>query len=375
MNAKFTNCSYKKTTKVLFIGIILLLLFSCTGKKGNILEEAENHKPYVKKNEKYNLVLIDTISYYFKNKEKLDISPVAAVVNQKKNIISILDRYQRAIVSFDADNFSNGVNCISFIQKNKGKGPDEFNMPNDIVYDEKRDLYYISDLQNFCVYVENSDFKEVQRIKLPFRPFRISISKNYLFVTPYFSLPQEDYIISGFNLNTLKFDKGLFKPIDKGTNLEKSVRNNILIAPVYSANKDYFVVKGYPNFNIYHIVDGKIVKTFTSPAFKKKILPKPKFIYRNNDKKIWGLNAFCDLIFDEKTELLFALTTNGWKELAEKEKIGRYILVFDKNGNTLCQYQITPYEGGENSLCFDSQNMILYYLGGSSIRKFKLKNI
>jgi hypothetical protein len=55
--------------------------------------------------------------------------------------------------------------------------------------------------------------------------------------------------------------------------------------------------------------------------------------------------------------------------------LDRYILIFDEEGNTLCEHKITPYEGSEDKICFDEKNNILYYFSSESIkiRKYKLE--
>ena len=67
------------------------------------------------------------------------------------------------------------------------------------------------------------------------------------------------------------------------------------------------------------------------------------------------------------------MTLNGWGELAEAKKLDRYILIFDEQGNTLCEHKITPYEGGEDKICFDEKNDILYYFRYNGIKKYKLE--
>ncbi len=287
-------------------------------------------------------------------------------------MISILDRYSKAIISFNLDDFSNGQRCISYIKKGKGNGPDEFNLPSDIIFDEKRNLYYISDLLNYCIYVYNQDFFEIDRIKLKIRPYKIVISKKYLYVTPYENLNFK-FMVEKIDLDSRVPKEGLLSSSIIGNELEKSGRNRIFLASINSDDSHFFLAKSYPNFNIYDYKNEKIVKVFTAPLLRNKRLPKPKFIIRENDRKVWGINSFSDFKYDNKDNLLFILTTNGWTELARKFGLNRYILIFNINGVCLSENKITPYEGVENSLCYDSKNGVLYYCGYSNIYKFKLE--
>ncbi len=351
---------------------LIVLIISCGKNSGSLLDKAEKNKPYVNKKTIFSLILVYSICFYTKDNEKFEISPKAATINYHDNRIHILDRYQKAIISFNLDRFSDNQPCVSFIEKNKGKGPNEFNMPNDIIYDKTRDLYYISDLLNYCIYIYNSEFSEIDRIKLPIRPFKISLSKEFLFITPYFSLPIKNKIIEVVNLKTRKLEEGILASSETGTDLEKNFKNNVLIAPINYSDNDYFITKSYPNFNIYRLKNNQIIKTFTAPDLRNKIISRPSYIYKNNDRKVWGLNAFVDIIYDNDKKMLFVLTTSGWAELAEKLNIDRNILVFDQEGNLLCEHKIRPYGGGENNICFDSKNNVLYYLASSYIKKFKL---
>ncbi len=354
----------------LFCFVFLWLLISCNRSFKNDFYKAEQKIPFVKVINSIHLALIDSISTFKYKDKEYDIAPLCATINYRENKFIYIDRYLKSIISFELDDFSNNQKCISFINKNNGKGPNEFIYPNDIIYNKEKNIYYVSDLLNYKIYIYDSFFQEKDRIKLPFRPAKIVCSKKYLYITPY-DLPYED-IPYRIDIKSKTKQKGIFHISNIGNNFEKLMRNKIYIAPFNNTENTFFVVKNYPNFNIYKIVNKKIIKIFCSPDLKGKKLPKPTLIYKNNDKKIWGLSAFADIIFDSNDKLLFTLTTVGWKELAQKLKIHRYILIFDDNGNTLCEYKISPYEGGENSICYDSKNKILYYISSHYIKKFRI---
>jgi len=352
--------------------IIILCLFvlnsACEKQELTLLDRAEKLKPYAKIKDILNMTMTDSIHYFMKDGEKTELSPLCTVINNNNNTINIIDRYLFAIISFKLDDFTNGSKPVFYVQKDKGKGPNDFSHPYCIVYDEKRDLYYISDMLNYSIYIYDTDFYEIDRFQIPFRPSKIVIYSNELFITSYDS-PYNEFVLYTIDLDSYKAN-GLFALSKLGTQFEAQLRNQIMVAPL--AKNHNFVTKNYPNFNIYELKDDTILLTFTSPSLKGHKLPKPEMIIRDNDRRVWGLSAFTDLIYDDKTNLLFVLTIRGWEELAEKLCIDRFILIFDQAGNCLAEYKFPNYGGGENSLCFDSKNEILYYIGFDHIKKFKL---
>jgi hypothetical protein len=347
--------------------IIVLLFSACAEKDLTMLDEAEKQKPYVNETYEISLALVDSIASFYYSGEKMELHPQTAAININENRIYIIDRFLYAILAFELDTFSDQSECIDYIPKPKGKGPDEFILPFDFIYDENRDLYYISDLMNYCIYVYDADFSEIDRIKLPIRPFRIAHSENYLFITIY-DMAYGDKAVYAIDLNDRENHYGLFSPSNIGTRLEKEKRDRIMIAPIDDKDEHFFFTKSYPNFNIYEFKEEKIGRVFTSPSLVGIKLPKPELVIRENDRRLSAVLAFSDIHYEE--DMLFVLSTLGW---SEKLQIGRYIIIFDRDGNTLCEHKISPYDGGENIIRFDSQNDVLYYFRFGQIRKYKLE--
>jgi hypothetical protein len=204
------------------------------------------------------------------------------------------------------------------------------------------------------------------------RAYKISISDNYLYITNY-GYTFSDYCVDRIDLNTRELVKGLFLQSNKGSQLEKNKKNAVHILAIDEKTPLYVAAREYPKFNLYFCNEDEVLKTFSSPSLYKKRMPKPKQIVVKGDRKTWGLSAFVSLDYSKSKGLIFALTTRGWTELAEEKKLDRYILIFDEEGNTLCEHKITPYEGGENKICFDEKNNILYYFSPTGIKKYKLE--
>lgn len=368
-NIKFKTCS------VLILAFFLIFGVSCSDKsQGNLFDKADNGKVYVNRSDRsIKLQFLEEITEYTDADGNVcPFSPHAGSICYKDSIMYVLDRFEKSVIGFKLDEFHNGSKYIKYTKKESGKGPGEFIIPFDIVYDNKRDLIYIADLNNFCIYFYNKDLQEIDREMLETRPYKISISDDYLYITNY-GYTISDYCVEQIDLNTRKLVRGLFLKSNKGSQFEKNKKNAVHILTIDEKTPLYVAARQYPKFNLYFCNENEVLKTFSSPSLYKKKMPKPKQIVVDGDRKIWGLNTFVSLDHSKSKNLIFALTTNGWPELAEDKKLDRYILIFDKDGNTLCEHKITPYEGGENNICFDEKNNILYYFNQSSIRKYKLE--
>jgi hypothetical protein len=366
-----------KIYSVLILTFVLLFCANCSNNSTqNLFDKADGGKVYVNRSDRsIKLQLIEEITEYTDPENNIcPFTPRAGSICYKDSIIYILPRFEQSIIGFKLDEFHNGSKYIKYTQKESGKGPNEFIQPSDIVYDNKRDLIYIADLNNFCIYCYNKDLHEVDRVMLETRAYKISISDNYLYITNY-TYTFSDYCVDRIDLNTRELVKGLFPLSNQGSQLEKNMKNAVHILAIDEEAPLYIAARQYPKFNLYFCNEDEVLKTFSSPSLYKKRLPKPKRIVVRGDRKTWGLNAFVSLDYSKSKGLIFALTTNGWGELAEEKKLDRYILIFDEEGNTLCEHKITPYEGGENKICFDEKNNILYYFSSESmkIRKYKLE--
>ncbi|MBS3742216.1 MAG: hypothetical protein KGY74_08860, partial [Candidatus Cloacimonetes bacterium] len=116
-----------------------------------------------------------------------------------------------------------------------------------------------------------------------------------------------------------------------------------------------------------------VYKTFSSPFLHNKKLPKPKTIIRKGKKKTWGISAFPSIDYSRENNLIFALTTMGWRELAEENDLFRAVIIFDEEGNTLCEHKIEPFKGGEDSICFHEASNTLFYFSYGCIKVYKIK--
>lgn len=367
--------SYIKLTAYSSLSLAFFLIFTtnCSDKSNqNLFDIADKGRVYVNKSERnVTMKLLEEISEYTDADNNIcPFTPRAGSICYKDSTIYVLVRYELSIIVFKLAEFTNGSKYIKYTQKVKGKAPNEFNTPFDIVYDNKRDLIYIADLNNFCINFYNKDLHEIDRVMLEIRPYKISISDDYLYITNY-QYTISDYCVDRIDLNTRELVKGLFLVSNKGSQLEKNTKNAVHILSIKDKTPLYVAARQYPKFNLYFCNEDGVLKTFSSPSLYKKKVPKPKMIKVRGDRKIWGLNTFVSL--DNSQNLIFALTTNGWGELAESKELERYILIFDKDGNTLCEHKIIPYEGGENNICFDEKNNILYYFSPTGIKKYKLE--
>lgn len=361
--------------KLVFIVIFLIFfLLSCTNNSElNLFDKADKGKVYVNRIDRsIKLQLLEEITEFTDEDNNLcPLTPRTGSICYNDSTIYVLDRGLQAIIVFKLDGFTNGLKYIKYSQKESGKGPDEFIYPSDIVYDNKRDLIYIADLNNYCIYFYNKNLHEIDRVMLETRPYKISISDDYLYITNY-HYTYSDYCVDKIDLNNRNLVKGLFPKSNKGSQLERGGKNAVHIVAVEEKAPLYVAARQYPKFNLYLCNEDEVLKTFSSSSLYKRKLPKPKRIVVNGDRKVWGLNAFVSLDYSKSKNLIFALTLNGWGELAEAKKLDRYILIFDEQGNTLCEHKITPYEGGEDKICFDERNDILYYFRYGGIKKYKL---
>ena len=367
----------KYIIKYSFVSLIFLIIFvpSCfRDSRENLFDKADKGRVYVNKIEKnVTLKLLEEITEYTDADNNVcPFTPSAGSICYKDSKIYVLVRYELSIMVFKLDEFTNGSKYLKSTQKESGKAPDEFNTPSDIVYDNKRDLLYIADKNNYCIYFYNKDLHEIDRVMLETRPYKISISDDYLYITNY-GYTYSDYCVEKIDLNTRKLVKGLFPLSNKGSQLEKSLKNEVHIIAIYEKTPLYVAARQYPKFNLYLCNEDEVLKTFSSPSLYKKKLPKPKRIVVRGDRKIWGLNAFVSLDYSKSKNLIFALTTQGWPELAESKKLDRYIIIFDEQGNTLCEHKIIPYKSGESKICIDEKKDILYYFSPTGIKKYKLE--
>lgn len=353
--------------KIVFFILIIFCFSTITAK--NIFDSYKG-KVYCNSEDSIQLELIEKIDSYQTESGSEEFSPKIVTLSKKNNQLIIFDQFEYQIIVFDLDSFTINAKPIKIIRKSKGKGPNDLVQPIDIIYDDIRDRLYIADQNNFRIYIYDNEFNEVKRIKLEVRPYRLFLSSDYLYITPYDS--GIEFCIGRIDLNTDELIDGLFEPSKKGSLLEKNARNKLFLVKIDSNENKFFVTKNYPDFSIYSVNSGNIEKTFCNPALHKKKLPKPEFVIRENDKKVWGISAFSDLEYSPAMKLLFTLSTLGWTELAEKKGLNRYICIFDEEGNTLCEHKILPYDSGEDSIVFDEKNLIIYYATYNSIWKFKI---
>lgn len=351
--------------------IFILIIFSFFSIKAENIFDSYKEKVYCNSKDSMQLELIEKIDSYLSESGSEEFSPKIVTLSPKNNQLIIFDKFEYKIIIFDLNSFTNDTRPLKIIQKSKGKGPNDLVLPIDILYDDNRDRLYIADLNNYNICIYDNEFNEIKRIKLEFRPYRLFLSLNYLYITPYCSAI--DFCVGRIELNSDELIEGLFEPSKKGSFLEENKQNTLFTVNINENENKFFVTRNYPDFTIYSINSEKIEKAFCNPALINKKLPKPEFIMFENDKKVWGICAFSDLEYSPSMNLLFTLTTLGWTELAKKKGLNRYICIFDEEGNTLCEHKILPYNSGEDSIVFDEKNLIIYYATYNSIWKFKIK--
>lgn len=330
-------------------------------------------KVYSNSKKTYKLELIEKIGSYQTESGSEEMTTRIATLSRKNEQLIILDKYEYQFIIFDLNTFTNNTKPLKIIRKAKGKGPNEMIFPIDIIYDDFRDRLYIADLNNFRIYIYDNEYNEIKRIKLDFRPYRMFLSENFLYLNHYDS-PTE-YCIERIDLNSSEQIEGLFKPSGKGDFLEEEARNKFFIANSNEEENKFFIGRNHPNFTIYEVNSGKIQKAFCNPLLNKKKLPKPEYFIFENDKKVKGIYSFSNWEYSHSQKLLFTLTTLGWYELVEKKGLDRYICIFDEAGNTLCEHKILPYGGEENNIIFDEKNSVIYYATYGNIWKFKMIEI
>ncbi|MCK4654759.1 MAG: hypothetical protein KAU01_09975 [Candidatus Cloacimonetes bacterium] len=350
--------------------LFIFIIFSFFSIKAENIFDSYKKKVYCNSKDSMQLELIEKIDSYLSKSGSEEFMPKIVTLSQKNNQLIILDQFEYKIIIFNLNSFTNDTRPLKIIQKSKGKGPNDLVFPIDILYDDIRDRLYVADLNNYNIYIYDNEFNEIKRIKLEFRPYRLFLSLNYLYITPYDSAI--DFCVGRIDLNSDALIDGIFEPSKRGNLLEKKARNKLFTVNIDENENKFFVTCNYPDFTIYSINSENIEKAFCNPALIKKKLPKPKFIMFENDKKVWGISAFSDLEYSSSMNLLFTLTTLGWTELAERKSLNRYICIFDEEGNTLCEHKILPYNSGEDSIVFDEKNFVIYYATYRSIWKFKI---
>ena len=158
-----------KPAIVYYSFIIILLCATMTNcsksTRRNLFDKADKGKVYVNNQEILTLKLMEEITEYRDDTNEIhSFIPKAGTINYEDNLLYVLDRSGLSVIAFGLDGFGNNAQYITYSQKRSGKGPDEFNIPCDIVYDNNRDLLYLADLNNNCILCYNKNLQERDRI-------------------------------------------------------------------------------------------------------------------------------------------------------------------------------------------------------------------
>jgi len=241
-------------------------------------------------------------------------------------------------------------------------------MPIDIVYSKDNHLLYVADMMAYSIYIYDTNFEEIDRIKLPIRPYKLSLNKNILNISPYDY--NGKYCKLRIDLNTKIIEADIYTS-NKESDLAKAKQNTMLFSMI--DENSFFAIKQYPSFNIFKIENDSIRKIFCDPVLFKKKLPYPELKIFDNEKKHWTISPYIDIKYNQIDKLLFTLTTVGWPQLQREYNLKQYIVIYDSEGVSLCRFELPNQKATERSkLNYDSNTKILYCIYDSYIIKYKV---
>jgi hypothetical protein len=339
----------------------------CSKQRNNIFDRADAQlNTYSNQVNQIEFEFIEEInSFTDEDNNILEFSPTYGTINYAKSMIYIYDRFDLAFYVFDLDNFSDKSTPKKIIRKMKGKGPGELQWVKDFKYHNAENVFYISDLHNYSIYVYDLDFNEISRHKVDYRPFKISICKDGILVNSYDGMPTADFSIERISETGRK---GIFTTSDLYKDFIESSHANKIFANEISDSL-FVVGRTYPNFNLYICSANEVYKKFTSPEqLKTGTFPRPKIVQKDGERYQSALVAYQDIFFSEKTKRIITLSTGG--DQAKKMNVDRYITIYDLSGNTIGQLKLDL--GGEDSILIDERNNIIYYFSRNKIAKYKM---
>ncbi|NOR46053.1 MAG: hypothetical protein GQ534_10760 [Candidatus Delongbacteria bacterium] len=306
---------------------------------------------------------IDVDNYYY------DMQISTGTIDNRDSILYCYSKNSNSFYKCKI-NFSNILKPVLVTKKNIGQGPNDINYPFSMVYDKHTNIIYISDLLSRCIYFYNTNFDEIDRIQLEFRPSKLSLYRNKLSVVNYDGALNSGYGGVEINLNNKNLTEifTLTATLSNTLNIEFDI-NSVLMLSLLDSNT-YFVGNNF-SYEIYKVSNENknIIKAFSTPNLKKGKLPKPKLLEDERGRYIQALVPYRD--FSISNNLLFTLSTYGSTKLARDNNLYSFISIYDLNGQYLCEFKLlNPIYKETACLSYDSNNKILYFFNGANIIKY-----
>lgn len=310
----------------------------------------------------------DSIMFFSNGKDTLNILQMMTIDSDSNRIFGFM-RSEKLFVCFNSTNlYSSSFPTYSVLKKD-GQGPNDVVRPIDMVYDRIRNRIYIADLVAYAIYIYDTKFNEIDRIKLQIKPYRLSLGNDFLYVSPYNKSGNHCRIKINLKTKVVETD---IKLSGLNDGLAKSMRNRLLITAINDSS--FFAVRQYPSFNIFKVTDNNIEGVFCDPVISKYKLPVPQEKMIDGDLRSWAIKPYICISYEKNDKLLFTLTTLGWSELVQQNNIKQTIVVYDDNGHSLGRYILSDQNADERStIAYDSKLKLLYYTCENYVMKFKLK--
>lgn len=296
-----------------------------------------------------------------------------AAFSTADSVVYAFNFHRKAFMAFKSSEFVKGGKPFLVKEKKQGGGPNDIQLPIDMVYDSYAQKIYIADLFALAVIVYDQKLEEVGRIRLNDRCDGVSFSENYIFATHYTGVTKGQKAIYRIKKTDYSVEK-IIPSSTKGEMLETFSRNKLFFA----AQNDsvWFSARTYPDFNIYQFNEKSIFNVFANPKLAHKSLPLPVFKVIDNDRKWYGVFAYHTLVYAPKNQRIFTIAVDGWQDLMAKHNLENMLCVYDINGNTLVEYPLTGEEtvqSERSSLMVDENSDLVYYFNGGKTFVYKLE--
>lgn len=365
--------------RVLLLAVIILFISCSKSEKKEVKNDltgifSENYEGYVHSSrsvKKLKLKKIGMVKGYLDSTDTFIYCDMSlGVINTADSILYCFSKQTNSFYRFKVEDLLTDLSKPALIkQKMKGQGPNDILYPFSMVYDQGSRKLYISDLLARCIYEYDEDFNEISRIALQFRPAKISLTDNKIFVENYDGGAKSGFSVCKIDISSKKIENILKCDESKDFNLDFKYKTTLSISSIDS--NSFFVTNNY-SYNIFKINDSSITKVFCAPKLKRFKLPEPKIV---DDPKygryISGIISYINIYWSHKYKRLFTLSTFGSKKLSRKNNLYSYITIYDILGNSLCEHKLNEFIYQETAcLQYDENNSILYFFTGAGISKF-----
>jgi len=156
--------------------------------------------------------------------------------------------------------------------------------------------------------------------------------------------------------------------------LETFSRNKLFFAAVNDSV--WLSARTYPDFNIYQYNEKNIFNVFANPKLAHQSLPVPVLKVVDNDRKWYGVFAYHTLVYAPKSQRIFTIAVDGWRDLMAKHNLENMLCIYDADGNTLVEYSLKGDEtvqSERSSLMVDENSDLVYYFNGGKTFVYKME--